>query len=528
MVKPSVAELARRLLASKGSFSSGQLARAAGISRQAVNKHIRAMLGAGSISSEGGGRSIRYVLPEKTFHKRMLRAGLAEDSVWDEVRSVLPDLNEPRVAKARGVLAHAFTEMLNNAIDHSQSVEVDVAFELSSGTAKFTIVDEGIGVYENVRRHFKLDTALAGLQEVSKGKVTTQQDRHTGEGIFFTSKAADVFQLEANGLRWSVDNRREDMAVLDVPEQRGTTVHFELSLDTTKTMDEIIAPYSQESFEFDTSRIIVKLFERGVDFVSRSEAKRLVLGLDRFRHVVVDFRGIGSIGQGFADEIFRVWAQAHPDVRLEAINMGEPVRLMVERSGWRSAATGTIVIGDRIRKMDFPIGWNESTVRAVLDDAETSTRINIPSDPDRNMVVAIRRNTRTDDWSYLGIVVAAGDAPRIGVASAFILLRQHVPEGGWREPVTALKRFVDIYGRAFTVGRSPPKKFFLDEAYPLPDLDPGTPPFLIPHEPGQPFSAVVRSRTSGLGVVSIAIGYVIDYEKYTRDLSGAGLRIAFS
>ncbi|HEX4404491.1 MAG TPA: STAS-like domain-containing protein [Polyangia bacterium] len=81
----------------------------------------------------------------------------------------------------------------------------------------------------------------------------------------------------------------------------------------------------------------MKLFEHGVRFVSRSEAKRLLLGLERFREVILDFAGVEGVGQGFADEIFRVWAKGHGDTRLRAENMTVPVTFMVERA--RRAAT---------------------------------------------------------------------------------------------------------------------------------------------------------------------------------------------
>jgi len=485
------------------------------------------MVDDGRISLRGGGRSARYFLPFRTFHRRLLREGLAESDVWDEIRGVVPDLGESRAAKAKAVLAYAFTEMLNNAIDHSGSREVDVSFDTLDQSAKFTVADEGIGVYENVRAKFNLGSVVAALQEISKGKVTTQADRHTGEGIFFTSKAADLFQLEANGLQWTVDNRREDTAIADVPNVSGTRVRFELALETTKTMDAIFAQYSEQSFQFDTSRIIVKLFERGVDFVSRSEAKRIVVGLERFRHVIVDFRGIDSIGQGFADEIFRVWADAHPDVRIDAINMGDPVRLMVERSTRTSTTPGALLIGERIRKMDFPLGWTEATVRRVLDDSDALTTVSVPTDPDGNVIVATRRNVRSNDWSYLGIVVAAGRSSR-AVSSVFVLLRDQALDQIWKDPLAALRTFVDVYGRPFTVGQSPPKKFFLDEAYPLVNLDPASPLFLVPHEPGRRFAATVRARRSELGVAAVALGYVVEYDEYARDLSRAGIEIAFS
>jgi hypothetical protein len=304
-------------------------------------------------------------------------------------------------------------------------------------------------------------------------------------------------------------------------------VRFELALETTKTMDAIFAQYSEQSFQFDTSRIIVKLFERGVDFVSRSEAKRIVVGLERFRHVIVDFRGIDSVGQGFADEIFRVWAEAHPDVRIDTINMRDPVRFMVERTMRTSTTPGALLIGERIRKMDFPLGWTEAAVRKVLDDSDAFTSVSVPTDPDGNVIVATRRNVRSNDWSYLGIVVVAGRASR-AVSSVFVLLRDHAPDQIWKDPLAALKTFVDLYGRSFTVGQSLPKKFFLDEAYPLVDLDPASPLFVVPHDPERRFAAIVRARRSELGVAAVALGYVVEYDEYTRDLSRAGIEIAFS
>jgi hypothetical protein len=48
--------------------------------------------------------------------------------------------------------------------------------------------------------------------------------------------------------------------------------------------------------------------------------------------VVLDFEGVDLVGQGFADEVFRVWAQQHPDVLLIPTGMNEPVAFMVERA----------------------------------------------------------------------------------------------------------------------------------------------------------------------------------------------------
>jgi hypothetical protein len=79
-------------------------------------------------------------------------------------------------------------------------------------------------------------------------------------------------------------------------------------------------------------RTIVRVQEARTTFMSRPQAKRLVNGLERFREDVLDFAGVELVGQGFADEVFRVWAKQHPDLTLIPIDMCAPVAFMVERA----------------------------------------------------------------------------------------------------------------------------------------------------------------------------------------------------
>jgi hypothetical protein len=45
----------------------------------------------------------------------------------------------------------------------------------------------------------------------------------------------------------------------------------------------------------------------------------------------MDFTGIEEVGQGFVDEVFRVWPKQHPDTVVEPIGMVGPVEFMVRR-----------------------------------------------------------------------------------------------------------------------------------------------------------------------------------------------------
>ena len=54
------------------------------------------------------------------------------------------------------IIQFAFTEMLNNAIEHSGSKNVSIDFVCDGRNVRFQIADKGMGVFENLKRKFKL------------------------------------------------------------------------------------------------------------------------------------------------------------------------------------------------------------------------------------------------------------------------------------------------------------------------------------------------------------------------------------
>ncbi|MFN2462870.1 MAG: STAS-like domain-containing protein [Candidatus Dormibacteria bacterium] len=262
--------------------------------------------------------------------------GLREDEVWRQLLDDAPTRGATR--QALRIAPYAFTEMLNNAIDHSGGSHATVTWWPGPGTLRARIADDGIGAFETVRSDRGLPDHQAALAELTKGKVTTQPERHSGEGLFFTSRAVDHFDLRANGLRWTVDNRRGDFAFGAIPVERGTIVEFEIDARTERKLEEVFASYTDEDYGFVRTAIRVRLFESGSDFVSRSEAKRLLSGLEKFKEVELDFDRVESVGQGFADQVLRVWPRQHPGVEVQPVNMNAGVELMMRRVGSPSQA----------------------------------------------------------------------------------------------------------------------------------------------------------------------------------------------
>jgi hypothetical protein len=220
----------------------------------------------------------------------MPNKGLEEHQVWAELEVKFEHVKRlPRLA-AR-IANFSFSEVLNNAIDHSGAREVLVRVSTSGSTFWFEIEDRGAGLFEHVRDGLSLATELEGFQELTKGKVTTDPSRHTGEGLFWVSKATDLFEAHSGTLRWVADNVRGDVAVMDAPRREGTLVRGEIGLDTERVLSKLFEDYSTEH-KLTRSRIHIKLFEKG----------------------------------------FRVWARAHPETRLLPEGMERAVEFMVKRA----------------------------------------------------------------------------------------------------------------------------------------------------------------------------------------------------
>ena len=77
--------------------------------------------------------------------------------------------------------------------------------------------------------------------------------------------------------------------------------------------------------------IQVKLYKEGVDLISRSRARQVLAGLEKFKSVILDFDKVPTVGQAFADEIFRVFQSKYPNINIKPINMNETVAFMVGR-----------------------------------------------------------------------------------------------------------------------------------------------------------------------------------------------------
>jgi len=323
-----------RLIKERGPISGPELAQALSMSRQGVHKQLKRLREEGRIAKDGVTRGATYRLaggtPESAQRRKRYRLqGLEEDGVFEEFE-VLLNLRKSLSPEVRKIARYAFTEMLNNAIEHSGAEFCDVRFRVGPLNLRFEVRDYGIGVFQSIREKWALEDEPQALRELLKGKATTMPERHTGEGIFFTSKVGDRVAFRSHRIGLVFDRKMGETAVRTTRHIAGTEVTFEISRRSRRKLAQVFDEYAPEEydFSFQKTRIQVKLY--GKDYASRSEARRLLSRVREFREVVLDFRDVGSIGQGFADEVFRVFRTQHPEIVIRVANLSPELRAMVE------------------------------------------------------------------------------------------------------------------------------------------------------------------------------------------------------
>jgi anti-sigma regulatory factor (Ser/Thr protein kinase) len=252
---------------------------------------------------------------------------LEEDVIW--TRDFRPYFNLK--ANVTNIAAHGFTKMVNNAIDHSSGSSVFVAASQTEKSITMVVADDGIGIFEKISAALNLADKRQALFELSKGKFTTDPSKHSGEGIFFSSRMFDYYEIEANGLQFSHDEKHDFLMEEPSPFVKGTVVFMSIALDSERTTTDVFNQFMNAPEDFDFSKTIVpmKLARLGDEqLISRSQAKRLIARFDRFKKVILDFKSVNEIGQAFADELFRVYANEHPQVELTPVNMSDQVEKM--------------------------------------------------------------------------------------------------------------------------------------------------------------------------------------------------------
>ena len=307
-----------------------KLAELTGVQRNTAVRRLRQLINLQWLTRTGSGRDARYApgaLRQIVRHYAL--DGLGEDLPWS--RDFAPYFTLP--PNVLRLTQHAFCELLNNAIDHSDGTGATISLRQTPSHVQLLVSDDGCGVFDKICHTFALEDPQIAMLELSKGKLTTQPERHTGHGLYFTSRLADVFDLHANEhafqhRSWEGTGWRSGSPM----NRQGTSVYVSIALDTPRTLESVMNRHSLDGAGVHFERTAVPLqlavtSQAGLE--SRAQARLVAARLTRFRLAELDFSGIPHIGHSFADELFRVLPRHQPALNLSPINMNRAVAAMV-------------------------------------------------------------------------------------------------------------------------------------------------------------------------------------------------------
>lgn len=330
----------------KGTVKSSDLAAHFGVSRQYASKLLSGLIEENVLIKIGSTRTAFYTTEEflqknpklapKSYSKILTNKNLEEHKIFDDIeKQFLPVLKISENVKS--IFEYAFSEMLNNAIEHSTSKKIKIFVSLTNNILTFIVDDFGIGAFRNIMQKKGLNSEIEAIQDLLKGKTTTAPKLHSGEGIFFTSKVGDEFILDSYGHQFITNNIIKDIFIKKVKGQKqGTRVTFRININDRHHLNDVFKRYMDSGqdgdYGFDKTEIRVRLYVIGGVHISRSQARRVLSGLDKFKVVIMDYDKVPTVGQAFADEIYRVFKNKRPDIKIEDINMNESVKFMVERA----------------------------------------------------------------------------------------------------------------------------------------------------------------------------------------------------
>lgn len=303
------------------------------VTRTTIHRHLQYLIKQGLILKSGATRNVKYAA-RSSLNRHMTYTIKPTLSEYDVFQTDFQDIFRQFPENIHDVCVYGFTEIFNNAIEHSKGTEINVTTRYSDEKLFISIEDNGIGVFKNIYDYYKLSDLRESVFQLTKGKTTTDPLNHTGEGIFFTSKAFDSFEIYANNLHYVRDNQENDWALETIDmNKKGSAVCMSIKRSASINLVELFKRFQDpDSHAFNRTEIIVALSRFGNEpFISRSQAKRVTIGLEKFQQITLDFSGVRLVGQGFVDELFRVFLNANPSITINYIHASADVTFMIKR-----------------------------------------------------------------------------------------------------------------------------------------------------------------------------------------------------
>jgi len=312
------------------------------ISRQAAARHLKKLTDQGDIETEGNtsGRIYRPSKGRITQYIYLVNDLPRAEVVWEkDILPLLQSLPDHIIE----LWEYCFTEVFTNGVAHSKGKSLNVRIIQQKLQTTINILDDGIGIFQNIKEKSQLDTDEYAALELTNGTISIIPGKNVKANILLSAQMTDHFTIISKRVvlahqygidwDWTLDRSNDEIS--------GTLICMIINNDTVRTCKQTIKDCMAEGKnDFAKTCIPVKLVDYSAETLfSRAQARRVLARVDKFKIAILDFYGVQEIGPAFADQIFRVFSSNHPDIQLFYTNANKQVEDIIQEAREYSAGT---------------------------------------------------------------------------------------------------------------------------------------------------------------------------------------------
>ena len=302
-----------------------------GVSRQAILKHMHALIAEKQVLAYGKTRDRIYELrPHLNFNKtvKINEKFYPREIVGNYITPHL-DVVENNIKE---IIQFSMTALMNNILEHSKAKQF--YFKLFKTYNDFHIIirDNGIGIFKKIQSNLDLEDCLIAAMELAKGRITTDSENHSGDELNAILHLFDIVKIEANRKSLIYNSTLNKWMIENSVHKHGTSLYLKIDPASNRNCEMIF----KKLFDVPNNRLTIPIsliMVPGMELInSRTQAKSILRNIENFSQVTFDFNQVELIGPAFADELVRESKKKNNLAKLNWINSSKMIDVLMSRA----------------------------------------------------------------------------------------------------------------------------------------------------------------------------------------------------
>ena len=302
-----------------------------GVSRQAVLKHMHTLIDEKQVIAYGKTRDRFYELrPQVNYNKSILidNAFSSQSIITEYVLPHLASLPKNLVE----IIQFSMGALLNNILDHSMATKLYYKLYLTYDDFHMILNDNGNGIFGHINYVLNLGGNQNAAIELAKGRITTDEENHSGDELNSVFHLFDKAKIESNGMFLNYVNKNSCYAAGKSIQKKGTRIHLKINPESRRTCQETFKKLFDLQNKYTLVPINILRISENEQINSRAQAKSILRKVDNIKTIKFDFNNVDLIGPAFADELIRTIRKSGKAIEIQWINSNEIIDVMMSHA----------------------------------------------------------------------------------------------------------------------------------------------------------------------------------------------------